>query len=381
MGNYSRRLNGIQAKMEENGLDLVVLGAGPDFQYLTGAPVEWRRWRDLTNPSDAAFVPAEGEPIILAGRGSAKNACMGWVDDVRGLGMFESPTPAVKDIIKELVDEPRKVGVGEYTWGSLTLVVASICKGASFRSAEGLLDEVRMIKEPGEIDRLRKVAKLTEDVMSRIIDQLDAGETMRSAGLKIETMGRMIGAGDVSFPATAGFCKSGGEPTDEVFNYAKGKGLEPGTSVAFDVGFVLDGYCSDWGRSFYYGEPEAHVEAAYEALQTAVVETVDDIGEEVHRVNEVFPSIEFICDREGYGEQLRARLPDGTVGHQIGVEVHEDPWLRPENGHELVDGMVFCLEPKLWQRGEYYLRVEDMVLIKNGGAEFLTNYDRERFRL
>jgi len=381
MGNYSRRLNGIQAKMEENGLDLVVLGAGPDFQYLTGAPVEWRRWRDLTDPADAVFVPVDGDPIILVGTGSAKNARMAWVEEVRGLGMFENPAPAVKEIIKELVDEPKKVGVGEYTWGSLLLTVASLCKGASFRSAEGLLDEVRMIKEPGEIDRLRKAAKLTENVMTRIIDQIGAGETMRGASLKIETMGRMIGAGDVSFPATAGFCKSGTEPTDEVFNYEKGQELEPGTSTAFDVGFVLDGYCSDWGRSFYYGEPEEHIEKAYEALQAAVVETVDDIGNEIHKVNEVFPSIELICDREGYGEQLRARLPDGTVGHQIGVEVHEDPWLRPENGHELVDGMVFCLEPKLWHRGEYYLRVEDMVLIKDGGAEFLTNYDRERFKL
>ena len=381
MGNYSRRLNGIQAKMEENGLDLVVLGAGPDFQYLTGAPVEWRRWRDLTDPADAVFVPVDGDPIILVGTGSAKNARMAWVEEVRGLGMFENPAPAVKEIIKELVDEPKKVGVGEYTWGSLMLTVASLCKGASFRSAEGLLDEVRMIKEPGEIDRLRKAAKLTENVMTRIIDQIGAGETMRGASLKIETMGRMIGAGDVSFPATAGFCKSGTEPTDEVFNYEKGQELEPGTSTAFDVGFVLDGYCSDWGRSFYYGEPEEHIEKAYEALQAAVVETVDDIGNEIHKVNEVFPSIELICDREGYGEQLRARLPDGTVGHQIGVEVHEDPWLRPENGHELVDGMVFCLEPKLWHRGEYYLRVEDMVLIKDGGAEFLTNYDRERFKL
>jgi Xaa-Pro dipeptidase len=381
MGNYSRRLTRIQAKMEEKGLDLVVLGASPDFQYLTGAPVEWRRGRDLMHPADAVFVPVAGEPIILAGMGSVKKARQGWVDDVRGLGMFENLASAVKEIIKELADEPKKVGIGEYTWGSLMLTVASSCKGASFRSAEGLLDEVRMIKEPGEIDRLRRAAKLTEDVMSRIIDQIDAGETMRGAGLKIETMGRMIGASDVSFPSTAGFCKSGGEPTDEVFNYDSGQGLEPGTSIAFDVGFVLDGYCSDWGRSVYYGEPEEHIEKAYAALQTAVVETVDDIGNEVHRVNEIFPSIELICDREGYGDYLRARLPDGTVGHQIGVEVHEDPWLKPENRHELLDDMIFCVEPKLWHKGEYYLRVEDMVLIKNGEAEFLTNYDRERFKL
>ena len=98
-------------------------------------------------------------------------------------------------------------------------------------------------------------------------------------------------------------------------------------------------------------------------------------------MDEVFPSIEKVLDREGFGDYLRARLPSGMVGHQIGVEVHEDPWLKPGDSQELVDGMVFCVEPKLWLRGEYYLRVEDMVLVKNGEAESLTNYDRMRFVL
>jgi len=381
MADYRRRLDGLQVKMEEKGLDLVVLGAGPDYQYLTGSKVEWRRGRDLTYPADALFVPVKGDPVILAGVGSTGKAKEGWIDDVHGLGMFEDPTPTVKRIITDLVGEPAKVGVGEYTWGSLTLGLATACKGAKFRSAEGLMDDLRMIKEKEEIDRLRKAAKLTENVMGRIIDQVEEGETMRGLGLKIETMGRMIGASDVSFPSTAGFCRSGSEPTDEAFNYEPEEPLERGTSIAFDVGFVVDGYCSDWGRSFYFGEPEENVPKAYAALQTAVLETIGAVGEDVHRVNEVFPCIEKVLDREGFGDYLRARLPNGMVGHQIGVEVHEDPWLMPGNSQELVDGMVFCVEPKLWLRGEYYLRVEDMILIKNGEAESLTNYDRMRFIL
>ena len=202
-----------------------------------------------------------------------------------------------------------------------------------------------------------------------------------STSIKIESIGKLMGASDVSFTPVAGFCKSGSAPTDQVFNYAPDQGLEPGTSIAFDIGFVLDGYCSDWGRSMYYGEPELHIREAYPALQAAVVETMDAMGGEVQRLNEVFPSIERVCDREGYGRFLRERLPDGTVGHQIGVEVHEDPWLRPMNSDLLADGMVFCVEPKLWHKGEYYLRVEDMVLIRNGKAESLTRYDREQFEL
>jgi len=381
MADFGRRISGLQAKMEERGLDLVVLGAGPDFQYLTGTQVEWRRGRDLMNPADSVFVPRVGEPVILCGMGSTGKTKESWIKDVRGLETFEDPTPLVKRVVEGLVGEKASVGIGEYTSGKLMLTLASAYKGAKFRSAEGLLDELRAVKENEEVDWLRKAAKLTENVMGRIIDQVAEGETMRGLGLKVETMGRMIGASDVSFPSTAGFCRSGSEPTEAVFNYGPEEPLKPGSSVAFDVGFVLDGYCSDWGRSFYFGEPEEHISKAYAALQAAVVETLDSIGGKVHKLNEIFPSIERVLDREGYGDYLRARLPDGTVGHQIGVEVHEDPWLKPKNSRELVDGMVFCVEPKLWSRGEYYLRVEDMVLIRNGKAESLTVYDRERFGL
>jgi len=378
---YQRRLKGLQERMDEKGLDLVVMGGSPDFQYLTGTMVQWRKHRDLTHPADSVFVPREGDPVLLLGRGSSRHAEETWIEDVRTLEMFEDFRPHVKEIIGDLVDEPGKVGVGEYTWGSMVLEVARYCKGAKFRSAEDILDDLRMIKEPEEIERLRKAAELTDGVMAEIVGEIEEGVTQKAISLSIETLGRLSGASDVSFPTTAGFTKSGSEPTESPFNYEEDEGLERETSIAFDIGFVLDGYCSDWGRSVYFGPADDNIARAYEVLMSAVVETMDAIGEDVHRINELYPSIEAVCDREHYGDYLRARLTTGLVGHQIGVEVHEDPWLKLSDGRELQDGMVFCLEPKLWHNGEYYLRVEDMVLIKNGRAEALTTYDREQFQL
>jgi Xaa-Pro aminopeptidase len=263
----------------------------------------------------------------------------------------------------------------------MVLTLARYCKGAKFSSAEGILDDFRCIKSQDEILKLRRVADLTDNVMDLVINELKAGDSMGETTLKIERMGRMRGATDISFPTTAGFCKSDTKATEEVFNYEKNQGLEDNTSIAFDVGFVLDGYCSDWGRSLYFGDPGDHIANAYPSLMMSVMETMDAIGDDIQKVNEIFPHIEKICDREGYGSYLRNRLPDGVVGHQIGVEVHENPWLKPSNGNYLENGMVFCIEPKLWNKGEYYLRVEDMVLIKNGKAESLTSYDRERYIL
>ncbi len=105
------------------------------------------------------------------------------------------------------------------------------------------------------------------------------------------------------------------------------------------------------------------------------------MGSEITRLCDFYPYIEKALDKQGYGNFLRNRLKTGVVGHQIGVEVHEDPWLKPDVTQPLVDGMVFCLEPKLWSKGEYYLRVEDMILIRNGKAEFLTTYSRDQFQV
>ncbi len=377
MTDYRKRLERLQADMDERNLDLLVLGASPDFQYVTGINVNWRSGRDLSYAADSVFVPREGEPVVMVGIGNSGKVKDSWIRDCRSLGFFEDMRPRVKEIMGGF--DAKKIGIGEYTWGTLVLAVAANAE-AKFQSAEGILDKQRMIKDSTEITKLRNVAKLTEEVMSQVIDELDEGISMHELTCKIRNLGRLKGATDISFPPTGGFCKSGSEPVG-VFNYEPDQPLELGTAIAFDIGFVMDGYCSDWGRSLYLGEPAEHIEKAYPALMTAIVETIDEMGGEIQRTDQIFDHIEKVCDREGYGDRLRERLPQRMVGHQIGVEVHEDPWLRPDQKQELVDGMVFCIEPKLWHKGEYYLRVEDMVLIKKGKAESLTTYDRELFQL
>jgi Xaa-Pro aminopeptidase len=287
----------------------------------------------------------------------------------------------VKKIALDLGWKKGRIGIGEHVWGSVWRKVARSFHDASLRGAATLMDDLRMIKEYGEIEALRKVANLTDQVMEKVIGEIEGGTTQKELELVIEMVGRQSGAQDVSFPPTSGFVRSGSEPADDPFTIPKDSGLVAGTSIAFDVGFVMNGYCSDWGRSFYWGPVGEKIKKGYSALQRAVVETVDNMHEGNMRVCDVFPSIESILDKEGYGNYLRARLPDGTVGHQIGIEVHEPPWLKPSNQHELQEGMVMCLEPKLWRAGEYYLRVEDMILVHKDHAEFLTNYDREQFQL
>ncbi len=377
---YDKRLEGLQSKMEEKGLDLTILSPSPSFQYLTGTSIEWRRGLDLQDSFNHVFVPLRGEPTLIL----TKNTAIGhesWVKDMRVLEEDSEYETLLHKVVSDMVPEPNKIGLGKYCHIRSVLSVARVCKGALFYKAENLLDDLRMIKEDEELKLLNSAAQLTDSVMETIIPEVGEGITQRELSLKIEMTGRKLGASDVSFPSTAGFVKTGSESSDQPFTYPPCTGLEKGSSIAFDVGFVLEGYCSDWGRSLYIGDAEPDVKAAYESLQNAVSSTIDEIEPHVTAACDIFPSIEEKLDADGYGKYLRARLKDGTVGHQIGVEVHENPWLKPQEKTPLTEGMVFCIEPKLWDKGRYYLRVEDMVQVNSDGAVSLTNYDREQFQI
>jgi Xaa-Pro dipeptidase len=378
---FKRRLIGLQNKMEELDLDLVVYGSCQNFQYLTGSLIDWRRGIDLESQVNNVFVPLKGEAIVTVGEEWSKQASEGSLKDVRTLGEKDSFEKLIRNVLSDLNVKGGKVGIGDHVWGSTIVELAKILKNPMLIKAESLLDSVRVIKDSREIEKLRKVATLTDKAVEAVVPKIKEGVTQKELRIEVERQGKLLGASDVSFAPWIGFVKSGSEKTKDPTGYPLNKGLISKTSIAFDVGFVLDGYCSDFGRSLYFGPVERKVKKGYEALQQSVIETVEKMKTNSMRVCDVFPAIEKTLDRLGYGDYLRARLPNKSVGHNIGVEVHEPPWLDPENKDWLQSNMVMAVEPKLWNAGEYYFRVEDIVLIRQKRSEFLTRFDRELFQL
>ena len=378
---FKRRLTELQKKMEELDLDLVVYGSCQNFQYLTDLQVDWRHWTDLGSQANNIFVPRIGEPILTVGEEWAKQASNTWVKDVRTFGEKDSFEKLVRKVLSDLSLKKKKVGIGDHLWGSTSVEITKAMKSADLFKAEHLMDKVRMIKDSEEVNRLRRAAHITDRAVEAVVPRIRKGVTQRQLQIEIEYEGKNLGASDASFPPTVGFVKSGSEISQNPFMYPKDKGLVANTSIAFDVGFVLEGYCSDFGRSFHFGPASTEVKKGYEALQQSVVETVEKMGKERMRVCDIFPAIENTLDRLGYGDFLRARLVTKSVGHNIGIEVHEPPWLDPTYDEPLQPNMVIAIEPKLWHKGEYYLRVEDIVLVGPRKTEFLTHFDREIFQL
>jgi Xaa-Pro dipeptidase len=377
---YQRRINGLQQEMRQNDIDLVLYGSCPNYQYLTGIHVDWRLAPDLQPPGDLILVRQDGDPVLITSGHYATDGC-----PIANCHLFD---PAVgyrgmlDSIIKGLSINVRKLGLGSYLpTPAVAAVIAATGTPALF-DASHLMDHLRMIKEPEEVQLLRDAAQLTDKVMMKVIRGIREGVSQMDLMFEMRTQALRMGATDMSFGPWACFVQSGSPATNQVTDYPIEQGLIGNTAITFDVGFVMNGYCSDWGRSVYWGTPSDDVKEAHAALRQSVVDTVAEMGNGSMRACDIYPAIESRLDALGFGDHLRARLASsGIMGHQIGTEVHENPWLRPNSNEPLRAGMVMCIEPKLWLPGEYYFRLEEMVHVTETGAEFLTNFDRELFEL
>jgi len=373
--NVASRLRKLQDGLDRNGLDAVLYGLGANFQYFTGLQIRWKRMEEPDEPGCLLLVARGQEPQVMlhVSYAGLAAACDLSVD-------FFGSRAELPGMLRRSL-RGRRVGTSRAAAGYLQELVGEARRGAACVDAERLGEEIRVQKDEDEVALLRRVVALTDRVMEKVVGEIRPGVTQNELQALIRKTGLDLGAQDVSFEPAALFVKSGGDPTPDPFVYPKDQGLVPGTSVAFDFGFVAGGYCSDFGRSFYCGPAPAHIAGAYRALHEAQCELVGRMKPGRMKLNEMFGVLEAAMDRLGYGDRLRARLKDGTLGHQIGVDLHENPWIRPDSDVPLQPGMVMAIEPKAWFPGEYYLRVEDVVLVGEEGAAFLTGSSREVFEL
>lgn len=372
---FVARREQLQQAMLENDLDGLVYGLGANLQYFSGLSFEWSREHE----------PEEPQCLLVLARGEEPRVVVAWDSPVRPIGtdlefLVVRSLGELLTLLTKWLAKGKRIGTSRTAESFLTSIITSAIPEAQCVAAEWLGEEIRLVKSAEEIALLREAAILTDKVMGEIVGHIKPGITQLELQQKLAEAGSQLGAQGVSFPPAALYVKSGSEPLENPFVYPKEEGLVEGTSIAFDFGFVLNGYCSDFGRSFYCGAAPDHIAGAYRALQQAHCHLISEMKPGLP-IADMYGILIAKLDELGYGDRLRARLPDGTLGHQIGVDLHENPWIRPTSEGVLKPGMVMCIEPKVWLPGEYYLRVEDMVLVTESGAESLTNFDRQKFEL
>lgn len=240
-----------------------------------------------------------------------------------------------------------------------------------FRPSEGLVAELRMIKDLDEVAIIRRAAALADEGFSYIQGELRPGVTEASVALKLEFFMRERGASKVGFD----FIVASGPRSSLPHGIASSRVMEAGDFVTLDFGCYVDGYTSDITRTVVLGKASAEQRRIYDLVRKAQEEGFQAVrpgrtGIEVDAVARA------VIAGDGHGEHFGHGL-----GHGVGLMVHERPRLNTTDQTILQPGMVVTVEPGVYVPGFGGVRIEDMVLVTECGGERLTSSKRELIEL
>jgi Xaa-Pro aminopeptidase len=239
--------------------------------------------------------------------------------------------------------------------------------GAELVPTTGLVAKLREQKDADEIERMTRAASITDQAYRLLAQERFTGRTEREMAWRMDTLMVELGGERPAFETIvssgANSAQPHGRPTDRV--------IEANETVIVDAGTIFGGYCSDCTRTFATGELPDRLRRAYEtvlAAQLAGLELVKPgaSGRAVDSsVREQIDATEF-AGAFGHG-----------LGHGVGLDVHETPTLRQERDDILTEGSVVTIEPGIYLEGEGGIRIEDLVVVRAGGAEVLTPFTKE----
>ncbi|RZB30037.1 MAG: Xaa-Pro aminopeptidase [Desulfobacteraceae bacterium Eth-SRB1] len=231
---------------------------------------------------------------------------------------------------------------------------------------EDVVENLRIIKEEGEIENIKKALFIAESTFRNFItNNILTGMTEKEAAWEIEKGMREAGADSLSFPVIAASGPNSALPHAIPGNRKINKG-EP---ILFDWGARINGYCSDISRTVVTGEPDKTFVKVYETVLTAQRMAIDAIkpGISSKAVDEIARNH---IEKMGF----KGRFGHG-LGHGTGLAIHEYPGLNPNKDTILDKGMVFTIEPGIYLPGWGGIRLENMVVVRENGAEVLNKLD------
>jgi Xaa-Pro aminopeptidase len=370
---YQARRERLAERLEQEGIDLVFVPPSSDLEYLTGLQ------RDLPSFGQSsyahgwvtgAFIAPGREPLYvlprmfvafhLWGREPGELVTVSETDD--GQALFRNALSSL--------GRAKRIGISARTWGEAVLELQAAAPHAEVVNATPLVNELRRVKSTAELDLMRKACTIVDEAMAATAPRVEAGVTMSDLAEEVEHQLRIRGSRTPSFPTH--IFSYGYEQSHDSQDAATA--LDPiaeGEAVMFDFGGVWAGYCSDFGRTVVCGEPPPEYERVYgimldaqEAGRAAAVPGA--------RASEVNAACRAPIEDAGLGEFFRHRM-----GHGIGLDVHEQPFISTENDTPLEPGMTFTDEPSILWDGHFAVRIEDIVVCTDGGGEFLNALPRE----
>ncbi len=358
-----------RALMHQHGLDFIVAGPSADLFYLTGVTSH-------TSERMTLFIlPQEAPAYIVVPTFEA--ALLPPLSDeivVRTWGEQDNPARLAAQLIASGANAlpggfACTIGVADQLWSVFLLRLQAELPRAAFTSASAVLTPMRQIKDAGEIEKLRVSGQAADQVFDEMVKGPFIGRSEAEVGREIVERLRAKG---LEVPGHA--IVASGPNSASPHHHTGDRVIQAGDAIVLDFGGTVGGYYSDITRTVFAGEPpspgseELHVYGLVAAAQEAAVRAARP-GLTCEKLDAVARN-HFI--EAGYGQYFTHRL-----GHGIGLDGHEPPYIVGGNSTPLQPSMAFSIEPGLYLPGKFGVRIEDIVVLGPEGAERMNNAPRE----
>lgn len=356
---FQDRVSRAQALIADAGYDWLLIGPSADLIYLADYDAH------VSERLNLLMIPAEGSPSLvvptlespLVGKAGELAAIQTWNDG-------ENPIDLVASVIGDA--NGKRIAVGNHLWSAFLMRMQAALPGASWEEAVPILREMRMSKDDLEYAKLLEVSRRTdlaweEFLVSGPISGLTETEAMNR--LKEITNAKGIAC-------SGGICASGPNSASP-HHHTGDRVILPGDAVIFDWGGTLEHYHSDVTRTTFIGEPTEEFVRVYNIVREANQATLDAVKPGIS-LQELDRAARKVITDAGYGPAFLHR-----VGHGLGMEVHEEPYLVEGNELPLQVGMVFSDEPGIYLEGKFGVRIEDSVICLADGGKRLNEATRD----
>jgi Xaa-Pro dipeptidase len=363
----AERLHNLRAHLRTADIDYLALVPGPNLVYFTGMHMHLSE-RPIVAliPADDSAAPILIVPFFETGKAMSAPVKLDWKvhsykDGVPYQTAFDAA--AAQHILRNAVIavEPQQMRVLEWT------LLSNAIAGIKQADASPAISALRMVKDADEIAAMRNAIRLTEEVLTRTLEDIHPGLREREvAGL---LMSRMLqgGADMLAFSPLIQTGPSGANPHAG----AGERVLAKGDLLIMDFGLTMGGYSSDLTRTVAIGEPDAEMRKIYETVKAA-----NAAGRAAAKpgvsCEDVDRATRTVIEAAGYGEYFTHR-----TGHGLGLEGHEPPYIVEGNTLVLQPGMTFTIEPGIYVPSKGGVRIEDNVVITETGCESLTSFTRD----
>ena len=353
---YKERINRVLDSMKKRGLSQMIISNRYSIYWMTGVMID---------PGERLYA------LYLNTNGKHKAFVNNLFKTEASFDMdivYYDDTEDGVEIISKYTDHSKSIGIDK-NWPSGFLIrLMSFDSGTGYVDGSKIIDYERQEKDEKEQELMRISSKLNDMAMERLVPLVAKGYSEEELVTMLKDIYKELGCDGISFEPIITFGKGAATP-HHVTDDTKGK---KGDCVVMDIGAYKDGYASDMTRTVFLGEVSDRHRAIYETVHEANMRGIK-AARPGNKMSDVDKACRDYIEEKGFGKYFTHR-----TGHGIGLEEHEAGDVSSSNDAVIRKGMCFSIEPGIYIPEENIgVRIEDLVIVQENGAEVLNHYKKD----